>query len=637
MKQAYLGCVRIYFVLSKKLNSYLSCNLLDARPIGMHISAIRKFIADHSQVKTEHLTTSQCNRTIVKSESAGTGKPYIGKYEGLKDSDGRPFVATATVFVSHAWQYAFYDVVVDVMEQHAKEHPEAYFWFDLFTNDQNEMTSKDFNWFCTTFRDGVRNIGNVLLALSPWNDPIPVKRAWCLFEISNAIDDPEVTFEIGLPSTQTKDLRSAVVGDSECLIQALSDIQAQKAQAKMESDRDMIFDVIKKSEGGFPHVDEQVKNGLRSWYIEQLLGLVENATADSQLLLTVAKILQRFGQYQKALKCAERCFQFTDPGDEYLIDLYNTLATTYHKTNESDRALEYHNKSIALKLESLGDKQPDVAISFIYHNTANVHVEKGDLAKAFDYYEKSLAIRLTELGENHPYVADAYNSLASYYSKKGDQDKALKYYRKALSIRLNTVGENHPAVASSYYNIASQLKDKGEFDTAIDLYNKSLAVRLKTVGENHPDVATTYNNMGDLHRNKREFDKALDCHKKALALRLKSPEDNDSEVAGSYNNIANVYNERDDFGNALEYYHKSLTITVGKYGENRLDVADTYENMAVAYLSMNVLDMALEYENKTLFIRHSILGPKHEKVGKAVYVINLIQQTQAEALQDLHL
>ena len=138
--------------------------------------------------------------------------------------------------------------------------------------------------------------------------------------------------------------------NNECLIQALTDIQAQKAQAKVETDRDMIFDVIRKSGGGFPHVNEQVKNGLRSWYVEQLLGLVETSN-DSQLLLSVAKIMHPFGQYQEGMKCAQRCLQFTDEGSEYLIDLYNTLATLYHDTDQLDQALEYHDKSIALKLQ----------------------------------------------------------------------------------------------------------------------------------------------------------------------------------------------------------------------------------------------------------------------------------------------
>ena len=77
-------------------------------------------------------------------------------------SNGKPLVAPATVFVSHAWRYEFCDVVGN-------------FRFDLFTNNQNEVASKDFDWFSLTFREGVREIGQVLLILAPWYDPIPVR------------------------------------------------------------------------------------------------------------------------------------------------------------------------------------------------------------------------------------------------------------------------------------------------------------------------------------------------------------------------------------------------------------------------------------------------------------------------------
>ena len=136
--------------------------------LGMHISAIRKFVHNHPTVKSEHLTTSQIDRAFIISESADTGQPYIHLYADLCDDiKGVPLVAPATVFVSHAWRYAFYDIVVDVMEQHAKDNPDAYFWFDLFTNNQNEIASKDFEWLSSTFRNGIRDIGEVLLVLSP--------------------------------------------------------------------------------------------------------------------------------------------------------------------------------------------------------------------------------------------------------------------------------------------------------------------------------------------------------------------------------------------------------------------------------------------------------------------------------------
>ena len=118
----------------------------------MSISAIRIFIRDNSLAdSTEYRTTSQINRGVVKPQTIDSGEPFIDKYIGELDSDGKPLVAEATVFVSHAWRYDFYNVVVDAMEEYAEKNPSAYFWFDLFTNNQNVVSSKGFEWFSSRF------------------------------------------------------------------------------------------------------------------------------------------------------------------------------------------------------------------------------------------------------------------------------------------------------------------------------------------------------------------------------------------------------------------------------------------------------------------------------------------------------
>ena len=50
--------------------------------------------------------------------------------------------------------------------------------------------------------------------------------------------------------------------------------------------------------------------------------------------------------------------------------------------------------------------------------------------KALEYCEKSLAIRIQTLGENHPDVARSYNNIGLTYINKGDCNKALEYYEK---------------------------------------------------------------------------------------------------------------------------------------------------------------------------------------------------------------
>ena len=112
----------------------------------MRINAIRHFVAEYLTVEDSGITTSGINKEIVKPKTLGTNRPYINKYIGVSDPNtGVPHTSSATVFVSHAWKYTFYEVVVAVMEQYASKHQDAYFWFDLLTNDQNTTTQKDFD------------------------------------------------------------------------------------------------------------------------------------------------------------------------------------------------------------------------------------------------------------------------------------------------------------------------------------------------------------------------------------------------------------------------------------------------------------------------------------------------------------
>ena len=208
-------------------------------PQGLHITAVRKFISDYPEIKDKNLTTSDINRTIVKPETQGSCAPYLHKYMHKNDHSTKiPLTAPATVFVSHAWRYNFYSVVVDVMEQFAAEHPDAYFWFDLFTNDQNDVSEKDFEWFCKKFRGSIKKIGHLLLVLSPWDKPIPIGRSWCLYEIHSALRDPEhIAFSVTLPGSEVKKLKTAVTKDSKCIVKALTCIRAEEAEAREESDK----------------------------------------------------------------------------------------------------------------------------------------------------------------------------------------------------------------------------------------------------------------------------------------------------------------------------------------------------------------------------------------------------------------
>ena len=79
-----------------------------------------------------------------------------------------------------------------------------------------------------------------------------------------------------------------------------------------------------------------------------------------------------------------------------------------------------------------------------YNNIGLVHENKGEYDKALEYQQKTLAIRLKKLGPDHPSVANSYHNIAFLYKDKKDLPKAKEYWEKAYAIYLKKLGSNHP-------------------------------------------------------------------------------------------------------------------------------------------------------------------------------------------------
>ncbi len=93
-------------------------------------------------------------------------------------------VQRATHFISHTWQYPFLAVVKSLAELFkGKNKKNIYIWFDALCNNQHVAINRDFEWWTGTFKTAIEDFQHTVLVLAPWKDPIPLRRAWCLFEI----------------------------------------------------------------------------------------------------------------------------------------------------------------------------------------------------------------------------------------------------------------------------------------------------------------------------------------------------------------------------------------------------------------------------------------------------------------------
>ena len=254
-----------------------------------------------------------------------------------------------------------------------------------------------------------------MLVLAPWNDPIPMTRAWCLWEIYSTLVAGS-QFEIVIAKAEVDGLRAAVLARADdALTKVMVDVDAKKAECFVPADRVQIVAAVDAMEGGFHRLDVEVKAMMRKW----VLGVVRKLCADDGWTESAK---------QRALLCSQ----------------VGAVLSAY---GEADLALEHLKKALAIRVAVLGTGHTDTAAS--YNNIGSVLKAKGDLDSAVEYMRKALAIQEAALGEQHPSTATSYNNIGSVLEVKGDLDGALGYYRKGLVIREATLGEQHPLTAAS--------------------------------------------------------------------------------------------------------------------------------------------------------------------------------------------
>ena len=89
---------------------------------------------------------------------------------------------------------------------------------------------------------------HVLMCLHPWNQPVPLRRMWCLFELFTAVNNGvELTMCFGEEDASA--LYTAIANGYFDAEDAVGEIDAANAGASVASDKDMIMRLIEEQVG----------------------------------------------------------------------------------------------------------------------------------------------------------------------------------------------------------------------------------------------------------------------------------------------------------------------------------------------------------------------------------------------------
>jgi hypothetical protein len=166
--------------------SYWSLGRVSARLIGNHeiLKQGNRWTAESTLGPSSTLTFGSKSSLIdlLRGHHFDSPHPELGlSYQQVVGDQ-------ATLFLSFAYSDNFIELV-DAIEVFFEEHSDmsvehTFLWFDMVVNNQLEAADHDFDWWATTFRTAVQQIGHTLVFLSPALNPSLLTRAWCLYEIS---------------------------------------------------------------------------------------------------------------------------------------------------------------------------------------------------------------------------------------------------------------------------------------------------------------------------------------------------------------------------------------------------------------------------------------------------------------------
>ncbi|CAK4692052.1 hypothetical protein AeMF1_017039 [Aphanomyces euteiches] len=227
-------------------------------PLGLTVGFFKRFVDIHGgRGAFEGLTTVDVCTRFLMPYTAATKLSLVEHVH--QQPDGHLYAKPATWFVSHAWSYLYLDVV-DALDDFFQENDmddSVAVWFCTFCNNQHEIVNKtyDFDHWFGIFRSSLRSVGNVVMVMSPWNNPMTLTRTWCVFEVYTSIVE-NARFEIAMGRSQ-KEAFLQDIQDERAFTHMLSAIQSEKSQTTIPSDRDNIFKLIH-DEDGFSKLDRMV-------------------------------------------------------------------------------------------------------------------------------------------------------------------------------------------------------------------------------------------------------------------------------------------------------------------------------------------------------------------------------------------
>jgi tetratricopeptide (TPR) repeat protein len=415
----------------------------------------------------------------------------------LADTVTADMVGKPTIFFSHAWLYRFQNVVAALrsfVDSLPHDSPTQFFWFDCFSIDEHATQTMPQEWWGTTFREAISLIGHTVMMLSPWNTPVPLTRAWCLWELYCSIITG-AAFSVCLGPAERLEFEVALLRNTDVVVAALSNIDVSQAEAGSEADRVMILNAAESAPGGTARQNEVAIGELRKWMKGILQGMAASsamtppslAAYEEDAITKIANAMWTLGEFAEACALRQSVVDAraarVGPMSLQILGMQENLAVSLAQegnTAEAKRlyALAIDGYTLALGATDLETLRPMLNLGIQLR-------KEGDTASARPLFQKVIDGRAQQLGPHHLETLMAEFNMADLLTIEGHLDEAQETYERVVSGIAAELGDKHAHTLTIKTNLASLHRKRGDNATATTLFTEIAAGLAQSMGAEH--------------------------------------------------------------------------------------------------------------------------------------------------------
>jgi tetratricopeptide (TPR) repeat protein len=284
-------------------------------------------------------------------------------------------------------------------------------------------------------------------------------------------------------------------------------------------------------------------------------------------------------------------------GEEFRLDIKNSLALTYYHLGEYKEAELLYNE--ILEAGQNKDTKVRLTLNSICRykcNLARVYAAQGLYKKAEDSLHKALAA--AEWDSESQWRLLYTKTLGNIYRNQGHYEDAEMLLAEALEKAQNILGDEHIGTVGIMYSLARLRMDQGDFEDANGLFDHVLETGRLRLDKNHPTMLKFVNGLAVLRTKQKQYEQAELLFREALEGRQNVLGEDHPSTLESENDLALLYMEQGLYEKAEPLLSKAVEGRIEKLGQQHPDTKTSLKSLIELYEAQHKPELAKQWREK---------------------------------------